>query len=95
IEETQNILTRGLETGVYQAGTPSPTRVEEEQEKAMHFHRTQMDQLNTIRSQGLTHPLEYNRDQIHSLQKENIAHSKFKGTARVTGENVKSEEIQV
>lgn len=58
-------------------------------------NRTRMDQLKTVRSQELTHPSEYNKDQIHPLQKEKIAHSKFKGTARVTGENVKSEEIQV
>ncbi|NXJ45469.1 CENPJ protein, partial [Spizaetus tyrannus] len=95
IEETQNILTRGLETGIYRRGTPSLSRVEEEQEKAMLFHRTRTDQLKTVRSQELTHPLEYNRDQIHPLQKEKITHSKFKGTARVTGENVKSEEIQI
>ncbi|KFZ58369.1 hypothetical protein N321_13850, partial [Antrostomus carolinensis] len=57
--------------------------------------RTQMDQLKTVRSQELTHSLECDRDQIQPLQKEKIAHSKFKGTARVTGENVKSEEIQV
>ncbi|NXS41343.1 CENPJ protein, partial [Balaeniceps rex] len=95
IEETQNILTRGLETGVYHGGTPSLTRVREEQEKAMHFCRTRMDQLKTVRSQELTPPLEYNRDQIHQLQKEKIAHSKFKGTASITGENVTSEEIQI
>ncbi|KFP53076.1 hypothetical protein N323_06844, partial [Cathartes aura] len=59
------------------------------------LNRTQMDQLKTVGSQELTHPLEYSRDQIHPLQKVKIAHSKFKGTARVTGENVKSEEIQV
>ncbi|NWQ85222.1 CENPJ protein, partial [Burhinus bistriatus] len=94
-KETQNILSRGLETGVYHRGTPSLTRVKEEQEKAMHFRRKQMDQLKTVRSQELTHPLEYNRDQIHPLQKEKIASSKFKVTARVTGENVKSEEIQI
>ncbi|NXE18600.1 CENPJ protein, partial [Ardeotis kori] len=91
IGETHNILTRGLETGVYHGGTPALTRVKEEQEKAMHCRRTQMDQLKTIRSQKLTHPLEYNKDEIHPLQN----HSKFKGTARLTGENVKSEEIQV
>ncbi|PKU41537.1 centromere protein j-like [Limosa lapponica baueri] len=95
IEETQNILTRGLETNVYHRGTPSGARVKEEPEKAMHFHRKQMDQLKTVRSQELTHPLEHYRDQIHPLQKEKIAHSKFKGTARVTGENVKAEEIQI
>jgi len=39
--------------------------------------------------------LESNSDQIAPLLKEKIAHSKFKGTARVTEENVKSEEIQV
>ncbi|KAK4824053.1 hypothetical protein QYF61_009644 [Mycteria americana] len=39
IEETQNILTRGLETGVHHGGTPSLTRVKEEREKAMHFRR--------------------------------------------------------
>ncbi|NXU23755.1 CENPJ protein, partial [Thalassarche chlororhynchos] len=93
IEETQNILTRGL--GIYRRGTPSLTRVKEEQEKAMHFRRTRMDQLKTVRSQELTPPLEYNRDQIHPLQKEKLAHSKFKGTTKVTGENVKSEEIQI
>ncbi|NXT47720.1 CENPJ protein, partial [Pluvianellus socialis] len=95
IEETQNIPTRGLETGVYHRGTPSRTRVKEEQEKAMHFRRKQMDQLKTVRSLELTHPLEYNRDQIHPVQEEKIAYSKFKGTARVPGENVKSEEIQI
>ncbi|XP_054676190.1 uncharacterized protein LOC129204357 isoform X2 [Grus americana] len=93
--ETQNILTRGLETGASHGGSPSLTGVTEEQEKAMHFHRTRMGQLKTVRSQELTHPLEYNRDQIHPLQKEKIAHSKFKGTSRVTGENVKSQEIQI
>ncbi|NWU52574.1 CENPJ protein, partial [Dromas ardeola] len=94
IEETQNILTGGVETGVYHRGTPSLTRVKE-QEKAMHFCRKQTDQLKTVWSQEVTHSLECNRDQIHPLQKEKIAHSKFKGTARVTGENVKSEEIQI
>ncbi|NXV14591.1 CENPJ protein, partial [Cepphus grylle] len=95
IEQTQKILTRGLETGVYHRGTPSLTRVKGEQQKAMHFCRKQMDQFKTVRTQELTHPLECNRHQIHPLQKEKIAHSKFKGTARVTGENVKSEEIQI
>ncbi|NXN28984.1 CENPJ protein, partial [Nycticryphes semicollaris] len=96
-EETQNILTRGLESDAYHRGTPSLTRVKvkEGPEKAMHFCRKQMDQLKTVRSQELTHPLESNRNQIHPLQKEKKAHSKFKGTARVTGENVKSEEIQI
>ncbi|NXT76669.1 CENPJ protein, partial [Zapornia atra] len=95
IEESQNILTRGLDTGVSHEGSPSPTRMKEEQEKAMPLHRTRLDQLKTIRSQELTHPLEYNREQIHPLQKEKNAHSKFKGTPRVTGSNVKSEEIQI
>ncbi|NXY41583.1 CENPJ protein, partial [Ceuthmochares aereus] len=95
IEEMQNILTRGLETDVHHRVNPSMTRVEEEQEKAMHFHRKGMDQLKIVRSQELTCPLEYNKDQIHPLQKEKIAHSKFKVTARAIGENVKSEEIQV
>ncbi|XP_064913697.1 centromere protein J isoform X4 [Columba livia] len=95
IEETQNILTRGLETGVHNGQTPSLTRVKEEQEKAINFCRTQMDQFKTFRSQELTHPLENNGDQIHTPQKEKVAHSKFKGTARVTGENVKSQELQI
>ncbi|KFU88127.1 hypothetical protein M959_15082, partial [Chaetura pelagica] len=95
IEETQNIVTRGLETGIDHGGTPSLTRAKEEQEKATHFLRARMDQLKTDRSQELTYPLEYNRGQIYSQQKEKIAQSKFKGTARVTGENVKAEEIQV
>ncbi|KFQ91646.1 hypothetical protein Y956_02978, partial [Nipponia nippon] len=94
IEETQSILTRGLETGVYHGGTPSLTRMKE-QEKAMHFCRTQMDQLKTVRSQEMTHPVQYNTDQIHPLQKEKIAHSKFKGTDSIIGENGTSEEIQV
>ncbi|NXN63746.1 CENPJ protein, partial [Himantopus himantopus] len=95
IEEIQHTLTRGLETGVYHRGSPSLTRVKEEQAKAMHFCRKQMDKLETVRSQELTHPLEYNRGQIHPLQEEKNAHSKFKGTARVTGEKLKSEEIQI
>ncbi|XP_030355547.1 uncharacterized protein LOC115613768 [Strigops habroptila] len=94
-EETQNTLTRGLETGVHHRGTPPTTKVKEEQEKPMHLHRTLMDQLKIVQSQELIHPLEYNRDQIHALQKENIAHSEFKGTASVTEENVKPEEIQM
>ncbi|NXL44641.1 CENPJ protein, partial [Podilymbus podiceps] len=95
LEETQNNLTRGSEAGIYCRGSPSLTRVKEEQEKSMHFHRTRMDQLKTVRSQDLTHPLEYNTGQIHPLRKEKIAPSKFKGTARATGEKEKSEEIQV
>ncbi|KAM9382883.1 centrosomal P4.1-associated protein-like [Phaethornis superciliosus] len=61
----------------------------------MSVQRTPLEQFKTVRSQELTHPLEYSRAQIHSLQKENIAHSKFKGTGRATGENVKAEEIQM
>ncbi|XP_033916656.1 centromere protein J-like [Melopsittacus undulatus] len=95
IEETQNIITRGLETGIYPRGTPPMTKVKEVQEKATHLHRTQMDQLNIDRRQELTHPLEYNRDHIHPPQKENIDHSKFKGAASVAEENAKSEEIQI
>ncbi|XP_039235499.1 centromere protein J-like [Pipra filicauda] len=94
LEETQNILSRGLETG-NNSGTPSLTVVNENDEKTMHFHRTRIDQPKTVRSQELTHTLEHNRDQTHPLQKEKIAQSKFRRTARVTEENVKSEEIQV
>ncbi|NWS12234.1 CENPJ protein, partial [Pachyramphus minor] len=93
-EETQNILSRELETG-NNSGTPSLTVEKEKHEKAMHFHRTRIDQPKTVRSQELTHTLEYNRDQTHPLQKEKIAQSKFRRTARVTEENVKSEEIQI
>ncbi|NXU75191.1 CENPJ protein, partial [Oreotrochilus melanogaster] len=90
-EETQNILTRGLETGACHRETPSVTRVREEQESRVDFHsRTPLEQLKSVRSQELTHPWEYNRAQ--TLQKETIAHSK--GTGRATGENVKAEEIQ-
>lgn len=39
IEETDNILTRGLETGVHHGRTPSLIRVKEEQEKAINFCR--------------------------------------------------------
>ncbi|NXJ13924.1 CENPJ protein, partial [Odontophorus gujanensis] len=95
VEETQNILSRGLESGVYRGGTLSPTRAEE-QDKAMQFlSRTRMDHLKIVRSQELTQPLEYDREQTDTLQKEKVMHSKFKGTARITGERVKSEEIQI
>ncbi|NWH58815.1 CENPJ protein, partial [Geococcyx californianus] len=95
-KEMQNILTRGLETDLHHGGTPSLSRVKKEQEKAMPFHRKQMDQLKIVRRQELTQPLEENREQIHPPQKEKIACIKFKGTrTRVTGENVKSEEIQI
>ncbi|XP_013801573.1 centromere protein J-like [Apteryx mantelli] len=93
--ETQNILNRGLEAGVCLGGTPSLTKMKEEQEKARHFLRTRTDECETIRNQELTHPLEYSTEQIQTLQKEKVERSKFKGRARVTGENVKSEEIQI
>ncbi|XP_065592570.1 LOW QUALITY PROTEIN: uncharacterized protein LOC136048717 [Cyrtonyx montezumae] len=95
LEETQNILSRGLESGVYRGRTLSPTRAEEE-DKAMQFlSRTRVDHLKTVRSQELTQPLECDREQTDTLQKEKVMHSKFKGTARITGERVKSEEIQI
>ncbi|NXJ25982.1 CENPJ protein, partial [Dicrurus megarhynchus] len=94
-EETQNILSRGLEVDIYHRGTPSLTVVKEEREEAIHFCRTQIHQLKTGRRQELTHPLEYSRDQAHPLQKEKIAQSKFKGAPRVTGEHMKSEEMQI
>ncbi|NXM74130.1 CENPJ protein, partial [Serilophus lunatus] len=93
-EETQNILSRGLEIG-NNRGIPSRTMVKEDHDKAMRFRRTRIDQIETVRSQELTHPLEYASDQTHPLQKEKIAQSKFRGIPRVTGENVKSEEIQI
>ncbi|NWV38917.1 CENPJ protein, partial [Grantiella picta] len=94
-EETQNIPSRGLETDLHHRETTSLTVVKEEHEEEMHFHRTRIDQLETVRSQELIPSLEYNKDQAHPLQKEKIAQSKFKGTTRVTGQNVKSEEIQI
>ncbi|NWW65594.1 CENPJ protein, partial [Ifrita kowaldi] len=94
-EETQNILSKGLETDVYRRRTPSLNVVKEEHEEAMYFCRTRIDQLQTARRQELTHSLEYSRDQAHPLQKERIAQSKFKGAARVAGECVKSEEMQI
>ncbi|NXC32836.1 CENPJ protein, partial [Campylorhamphus procurvoides] len=94
-EETQNILGRELEAG-NNRGTSSLKEVKEEHKKAKHFHsRTLLHQVKPVRSQELTHPLECHRDQTHPLQKEKIAQSKFRGTTRVTGQNVKSEEIQV
>ncbi|NXC56303.1 CENPJ protein, partial [Aleadryas rufinucha] len=94
-EETQNILSRGLEADIYHRRTPSLTVVKEEHEEAMHFFRTRIDQPESVRRQELSHPLEYSRDQAHALQKEKIAQSKFKGAAGVTGEHVKSEEMQI
>ncbi|KAM4785523.1 uncharacterized protein ACIQIH_004420 [Cyanocitta cristata] len=94
-EESQTILSRGLEIDIYRRGTPSLTVVKEEHEEAMHFCRTRIDQLETVRRQELTHPSEYSRDQAHPLQKEKIAQNKFKGASRVTGEHVKSEEMQI
>ncbi|NWW11513.1 CENPJ protein, partial [Oreocharis arfaki] len=94
-EDTQNILSRGLEIDEYCRRTPTLTMVKEERKEAMHFCRTRIDQLETVGRQKLTHPLEYSRDQAHPLQKEKIAQSKFKGAARVTGEHMKSEEMQV
>ncbi|NWV79857.1 CENPJ protein, partial [Dasyornis broadbenti] len=94
-EETQNIPNRGLETDLYHRKTPSLSVLKEEHEEATHFRSTRINQLETVRSQELTHPSEYNRDQAHPLQKEKIAQSKFKGTARVTGQNRKSEEMQI
>nr|XP_009475864.1 PREDICTED: centromere protein J-like [Pelecanus crispus] len=77
-----------LSDGDYASDEPSGT-------EKMSLKKTRMDQLKTVRSQEPSHPLQYNRDQIHPLQKEKIAHSKFKGTASINGENVKSEEIQL
>ncbi|NWT89402.1 CENPJ protein, partial [Lanius ludovicianus] len=94
-EETQTIHSRGLEIDEYCRRTPSLTVVKEEREEAMHFCRTRIDQLETVRRQELTHPLEYSRNQAHPLQKEKNAQSKFKGAARVTGEHDKSEEMQI
>ncbi|NXA58436.1 CENPJ protein, partial [Mohoua ochrocephala] len=94
-EETQNILSRGLEIDVYHRRAPSLSVAKEQHGEAMHFCRTRTDPLETVRRQELTHPLEYSGDQAHPLQKEKIAQSKFKGTARVTGEHVKSEEMQI
>ncbi|NXY02507.1 CENPJ protein, partial [Pteruthius melanotis] len=89
-EETQNFLSRRLEGDAYHRRTPSLTVVKEHEE-GMHFSRTRIDQLDTVRSQELTHPLEYSRDQAHPLQREKIAQSKSKGAARVTGEHAKLE----
>ncbi|NXH29614.1 CENPJ protein, partial [Myiagra hebetior] len=94
-EETQNILSRGLEIDVNHRRTSSVTVVKEEHEEAMQFCRTRLNQLETLRRQELTHPLEYSGDQAHPLHKEKIAQSNFKGAARVTEEHVKSEELQI
>ncbi|XP_029766902.1 T-complex protein 10A homolog 2 [Terrapene carolina triunguis] len=100
LEAAQRRLTDKLEelekeVGVYHGETPLLARMKEEQEKARHFLRTRMDQLETSKAQELNCLEEYKTDRIHTLQKEKVEFKKYATAARVTREEVKSEEIQM
>nr|XP_008173802.1 centromere protein J-like isoform X5 [Chrysemys picta bellii] len=100
LEAAQRRLTDKLEelekeVGVYHGETPLLARMKEEQEKARHFLRTRMDQLETSKSQELNCLEEYKTDRIHTPQKEKVEFKKYATAARVTREEVKSEEIQM
>ncbi|XP_074844779.1 uncharacterized protein LOC142010362 [Carettochelys insculpta] len=99
LESAQRRLTDKLEelekaAGVYYEATPLLTRMKEEQEKARHFLRTRMDQLETSKAQGLNHLEEYSQDHIHTPQ-EKAELKKYATASRVTREEVKSEEIEM
>ncbi|XP_030412604.1 T-complex protein 10A homolog 2 isoform X1 [Gopherus evgoodei] len=83
------------EIGVYRGETPLLAMMKEEQEKARHFLRTQMDQFETSKAQELNCLEEYKRDCIHTPKKEKVEFKKYATAARVTREDVKSEEIQM
>ncbi|XP_074804868.1 centrosomal P4.1-associated protein-like isoform X3 [Natator depressus] len=100
IEAAQRRLTDKLEelekeVGIYHGETPLLVRMKEEQEKARHLLRTRMDQLETSKAQELNRLEEYKRDHIHTSQKEKVEFKKYSTAARVTREEVKSEEIQM
>ncbi|EMP25164.1 Centromere protein J [Chelonia mydas] len=100
IEAAQRRLTDKLEelekeVGIYHGETPLLVRMKEEQEKARQLLRTQMDQLETSKAQELKRLEEYKRDHIHTSQKEKVEFKKYSTAARVTREEVKSEEIQM
>ncbi|XP_050804988.1 centromere protein J-like isoform X3 [Gopherus flavomarginatus] len=100
LEAAQRRLTDKLEelekeVGVYRGETPLLAMMKEEQEKARHFLRTQMDQFETSKAQELNCLEEYKRDCIHTPKKEKVEFKKYATAARVTREDVKSEEIQM
>ncbi|CAM4647136.1 unnamed protein product [Lepidochelys kempii] len=100
LEAAQRRLTDKLEelekeVGVYHGETPPLVRMKEEQEKASHLLRTRMDQLETSKAQELNRLEEYKTDHIHTSQKEKVEFKKYSTAARVTKEEVKSEEIQM
>ncbi|XP_067392023.1 centromere protein J-like [Emydura macquarii macquarii] len=100
LEAAQRRLTDKLEelekeVGVYHGETPLLARMKEEQEKARHFLRTRMGQLETSKAQEFNHFEEYQRDHIHTPEKEKIEFKKYATAARVTKEEVKSKEIQM
>ncbi|XP_030412606.1 T-complex protein 10A homolog 2 isoform X3 [Gopherus evgoodei] len=100
LEAVQRRLTDKLEElekeiGVYRGETPLLAMMKEEQEKARHFLRTQMDQFETSKAQELNCLEEYKRDCIHTPKKEKVEFKKYATAARVTREDVKSEEIQM
>ncbi|XP_044867839.1 centromere protein J-like [Mauremys mutica] len=100
LEAAQRRLTDKLEelekeVGVYRGETPLLARMKEEQEKARHFLRTRMDQFETSKAQELNCLEEYKRDCIHTPKKEKVEFKKYATAARVTREDVKSEEIQM
>nr|XP_006122980.1 centromere protein J-like [Pelodiscus sinensis] len=100
LEAVQRRLTDQLEemekeVGMYHHEAPLLTRMKEEQEKARHFLRTRMDQFQTNKAQDLNHLEEYRRDHIHTPQKEKVELKKHATAARISREEVKSEEIQM
>nr|XP_033795296.1 centromere protein J-like isoform X2 [Geotrypetes seraphini] len=87
LEELEN------ERSIFNGENPLLAKMKEEQEKAMHFLRKQMDHLGKMKGKELNHLEEYKKEEIRKLQQEKDELKKQIEAANVS--NQSREEIEM
>ncbi|XP_069463944.1 centromere protein J-like isoform X2 [Ambystoma mexicanum] len=83
------------EISVYHGDNPLLAKLKEEQDKAMHFLRRQMDQFEKIKADELSRLEEFKREEIKKLQTEKEELEKQASAAKISKENEKQAELQM
>ncbi|XP_030051073.1 centromere protein J-like [Microcaecilia unicolor] len=89
LEELEN------ERSIFNGENPLLAKMKEEQEKAMHFLRKQMEHLERMKAKELNCLEEYKREEIRKLQQEKDDLKKQMKVAKVSMDNQSREEIEM
>ncbi|XP_069090630.1 centromere protein J-like isoform X2 [Pleurodeles waltl] len=83
------------EMSTFNGDNPLVMKMKEEQEKAIHFLRSQLDQFEKIKADELSRLEEFKKEEIKKLQIEKEELERKTAEAKVNRENEKHEELQM